>query len=144
MCFAISLILGLLTAGCAPQLKLKQAAGAGNTDLVRNLLDQGHDINQTGGFPISFTPLMYAAREGHIDTVKLLVSKGADINAETAEGLTALGLAARNKRIDVVKFLIDKGASRKKAIEGLKYYDRFMMGMDTLNQPAIEMIGGYR
>ena len=56
---------------------LAGAAGRGNLEMIRLLLDAGADVNDGGPH---VRPLCRAAHVGHLDAVKLLVAHGADVN----------------------------------------------------------------
>lgn len=88
---------------------LMQAAGKGQLDIVKVLVDKGADVNARNN-EYGLTPLIYAASKGHLDVVKFLVDKGADVNAREENGLTPLIMAAGLDQIDIVKILVDKGA----------------------------------
>ena len=86
------------------------AAGQGNREVVRYLLDEGADINareKLGG-----TALTEAAYYGHVDVVRELLLNGADINAVSDDG-TALDIAVSRKNTaaaDLLKHLGGKPA----------------------------------
>jgi ankyrin repeat protein len=91
---------------------LKAAAGAGDVDGVRILLDHGADPNSRATLQSSsggITPLMSAAIFGHLDVVRLLLARGADMNLETANG-NAVNFATFTQRQDVVRLLLDHRA----------------------------------
>jgi uncharacterized protein len=90
-------------------LDLIIAAGHGETNTVRQLLDQGADANAADSYGI--TALMYAAHSGSTSTVKLLLEKRANANAKAAMlGLTALMNAAGFGDTEMVEALLNKGA----------------------------------
>src|SRR3989338_11696654 len=106
---------------------LLSAAEAGNTNVVKLLLESGAEVDSMGssttglypgptGVPVGRvvvdpnTPLIRAARRGRTDTVKLLVAHGAKVNEEGFYGRTALMEAVWEGQIDVVKVLISAGA----------------------------------
>jgi hypothetical protein len=72
---------------------LLRAAADGETNIVRDLLAEGADVNEAteGGR----TALMLAALLGHEDIVALLLNAGADAQLEDKVGLTASDWAAR-------------------------------------------------
>ena len=61
--------------------ELYQAAVAGNTGKVEQLLRKGADVNARS--KKGRTALMVAAQRGHTETVKVLIAAGADVNARS-------------------------------------------------------------
>ena len=98
---------------------LPLAAGAGDLEIVKLLLDAGADVNSTMDGKISTghtvyeaTPLFHAAAAGHLDVVEMLLTNGADPNkTETALGVAPLHEAARMNYVEIVQVLIEHGAS---------------------------------
>jgi ankyrin repeat protein len=88
---------------------LESAAGKGNLEIVKLLLENGAVIN--GIKSESLTPLHFAAANGHKAVVDYLLAHGADAKATTSDGLTPLHLAARKGYLAVASSLIEKGAS---------------------------------
>ncbi len=72
-----------------PEGPILQAAGLGDVEMVRWLLEHGAKINFVVNGKPRCLPLIHAATEGHFDVVKLLVEHGADIHS-TWEGLNAI------------------------------------------------------
>src|ERR1051325_8999122 len=107
----------LLKAGANPATKnrfgaspLSEAAFAGNTELVKALLDAGADAKELATTD-GETVLMTAARTGNVDVVRMLLDGGADVNArEHYKGQTALMWAAAERHTAVVKLLLERGA----------------------------------
>ena len=111
-----------------PQLKshhpevLANFAGAGNTNGVRILLDQGFDIDSRTNHPGSKgnTALHVAVWRERLETVELLLARGAAIEATNPRGDTPLALAARaqvemsewtpHESADVLAALLQAGA----------------------------------
>jgi hypothetical protein len=96
-----------ITEGTTP---LMGAAGAGQTEIVKMMLDKGADpkIGDKNGA----TALTIGYH--HLDIVKLLVEKGADVNAQPVMGgrkqLTALMSATNDGDKETVAFLLEHGA----------------------------------
>ena len=87
---------------------LMRAALDGNTERVKELIDQGADINQRDDN--GRTALMFAVINTHYETMKVLLEYGADVNARSIKGGTALMGAASAGDLRIVKALLDKGA----------------------------------
>jgi|SRR5215813_5415688 len=87
---------------------LMRAALDGNTQTVKDLLDQGADVNQRDDN--SRTALMFATINMHYETMKVLLEHGADVQARSNEGGTALMAAAMVGDLRMVQALLDKGA----------------------------------
>ena len=89
--------------------ELYQAATAGNTAEVEQLLKQGANAdakNRNG-----WAALTSAAGGGHTEIVMILIAAGADVNAKHhSTGETALMSAAGGRRTETVKVLIAAGA----------------------------------
>ncbi|KAG6973099.1 hypothetical protein JG687_00001103 [Phytophthora cactorum] len=86
---------------------LVAAAGDGDVDTVKNLIDTGSDVNSVDAH--SLTPLLSASRHGHTQMVQFLVGKGADINKSDQEGDTPLIIAAIEGHVEIVQFLLEIG-----------------------------------
>ncbi|GAA3433320.1 hypothetical protein GCM10018954_029230 [Kutzneria kofuensis] len=89
---------------------LMSAAGRGDLEAVRELLDSGADIHtmdtRGGG-----TALHKAVQGGHIDVVRLLLDRGAFLDATTpTTGHTPLLDAFWYKHADVAELLLERGA----------------------------------
>lgn len=109
-----------------PEVALLEAAGKGDTNGVKSLLEQGVNVNLKGSD--GRTPISEAAYAGHAETAKLLLEHGADPSAKKADGESAITLAVGRKDVSdlfknvsalvdaaskgdnkTVKELIDKG-----------------------------------
>lgn len=91
---------------------LMLASAIGNVERVRELIEEGANVNEIG--PRSSTPLMFAAGAGHIEIVKILVENGADVEAKEEGGWTALCHAKEDQETEIIEYL--KGAIRVKNI----------------------------
>jgi ankyrin repeat protein len=76
--------------------QLIKAAGPGDLELVKTLLDKGADVNARDNR--GKTALMSAVWGGDLKVVQLLLDWGADANAKTIGGRTALMEAASRDR----------------------------------------------
>ena len=86
------------------------AAGNGQTDVVRVLLEQGADADARAGSGL--TALMGAAINDHVDAVRALLDHDADANAKQKDGWTALMFAADKGLVEPTKVLLAGGADR--------------------------------
>jgi len=77
------------------------AAGSGDLELVKMLVNYGADINSPG--------VLHSAIK-HIHIVKYLINEGVDLNNKGAWGSTALHMAAYKCEKDIVELLINNGA----------------------------------
>jgi hypothetical protein len=94
-------------------VKLFNAAQAGNIQKVEDLLANGADINVRLGED-QWTPLMTASREGKLEAVELLLAEGADPNIrDTRFNKNAYHWALQYGHKEIAKLLLDNGASRE-------------------------------
>tara|TARA_R110002110_G_scaffold284987_2_gene499239 strand:+ start:4794 stop:7214 length:2421 start_codon:yes stop_codon:yes gene_type:complete len=96
------------SAGAGLRDELLDAAAAGNTAKIAELLSRGADLegNDTSGR----TAVINAAWRGRTEVVDLLVELGADFNVTDYDGRTAVSWAASNGHSDIVKKLVEAGA----------------------------------
>jgi ankyrin repeat protein/L-ascorbate metabolism protein UlaG (beta-lactamase superfamily) len=108
---AIPLVLAIAAGGAdrAAVEAIHEAAGAGDTQAVRQLLDEDSGLVEARDEAGS-TPLHTASRAGMLDVVKLLVARGADVEAGDNENTAPLGVAAIGGDAAVIEFLISRGA----------------------------------
>ena len=88
-------------------MSLLEAAENGNIEMVRQLLDDGVDVNiqnRNGD-----TALIKSSLKGHTDIIKLLLNHGADPNIKTAYGCNALIWASEKGHTDIVDLLLNHG-----------------------------------
>lgn len=88
---------------------LLEAAGAGDAETVRSLIEYGSDVNLARGDGL--TALHLASMNGHTAVVRALLDSGADVEATSRIGAyTPLHVAARGGHGDAVRALLDAGA----------------------------------
>ena len=81
------------------------AAGTGQADVLKRLLDSGVSSERAGGFE-SQTPLHLAAIYNQTNTARLLIRRGAKVNADDRSGFTPLHVAALRGAIEVAGILL--------------------------------------
>ena len=86
------------------------AAQAGNTEVVKLLVDAGTDVDIAN--ENDATPLFIAAREGHLEVVRLLLEAGADPTASNKNAVTPQDIAFRKDHTEVAA-LINSYAQKK-------------------------------
>ena len=89
------------------------AAGEGNLDVVRYLLDEGAEVDARDSS--GATALAEAAYYGHLAVVKELLLRGADINV-VGQGGTALDLAVNRNNNAVADLLKHRGGKSAREI----------------------------
>jgi len=88
---------------------LDSAAGLGEVEMVRLLLDRG--ANPKIGDKDNLTPLQLAAHHGNLAIVRMLLKAGANVNStDSRYGYTALASASQNDHVKVVRELLGAGA----------------------------------
>lgn len=88
---------------------LLDAARAGDTGAVMNLLRRGAEVNARE--EDGTTPLAWAAHHSNVAVAELLLSKGANPDMANELGISPLSLAISNGSTELVKLLLNKGAS---------------------------------
>ena len=115
----IGLVQALLNAGADPNVQdidgfmgLMIAARAGNTEVVRALLDANADIDHQNneGQTALLSTLDKRLRQVPHDALRTLLDAGADPNLPNELGLTPLMSAAAKRDRTVVQWLLDAGA----------------------------------
>jgi ankyrin repeat protein len=87
----LALCIGFAMTPAVLASELHVAAGQGNLDKVKSLLNKGKKIDERD--KNNLTPLHYAAAAAQLEVVKYLISKGANINAQDSRGKTPLHYA---------------------------------------------------
>ena len=91
------------------QMKLRTACAEGDLKSVRQLIQDGLDVNR--GDSYGKTALMFAAENGHDQVVHELIGTGADVNRKDNYKQTALHWASSWGHSNVVKTLAEAGAN---------------------------------
>jgi ankyrin repeat protein len=89
-----------------------EAAAEGDTEVLKQFLDLGVDVNSKGSGD-DCTPLICGAMTGQVKAVQLLLRHGADVNLREINGWTPLMYAAVENHIEIVKLLLEAGADVK-------------------------------
>jgi uncharacterized protein len=92
---------------------LVDAAGKGNTQVVKELIDKGTPVNGLDKF--GHSALTEASFGGKTDVVKLLLENAANPNIKKSDGQTPLSLAEGQKHDDIVKLLNEAIAKQSKS-----------------------------
>jgi uncharacterized protein len=93
-----------------PPMDLNSAAFLGNTDVIRQHIKAGSDLNKKDDY--GSTPLHTTTVFGKTEAALILINAGADINILNADGSTPLHTAAFFCRTEIVKALLEKGADK--------------------------------
>ncbi len=80
--------------------KLFQAAKAGDSKAIKQLVKDGADVNAREEHKA--TPLMFASFFGKAEACQTLIDLGADVNAKDIQGDSALFLASTSKVVEVL------------------------------------------
>lgn len=96
----------LIETGEDDMTTLMKAVNANNASLVRQLIEQGVDVNALDANQDA--PLVMAAYKGHTDIVRMLLEAGADVTAvDPGMKATALHAAAYAGRTEAARLLIE-------------------------------------
>ena len=107
----LSILLSSFIIGCTGDAysQLQLAASRGEIEIIKEILDQGGDINETNKH--KKTALMLAAGNGRLEATQLLIDRNALIDAQEVDGMTALMMASSDGKTNTVKLLVDNGAN---------------------------------
>lgn len=92
---------------------LMAAAGAGDLELVEQLLAAGADPEAANH--LNGTVLMYAAGSGDADTVRRLLATGVGVNDRASNGWNAIMMATAKNQGELLTVLADAGADPNRA-----------------------------
>ncbi|KAF6840319.1 hypothetical protein CPLU01_01343 [Colletotrichum plurivorum] len=111
LCSRRSVVRDMLNAQCDDHgTPLEIAAGMGQEDVVRLLLNKGANPNAKNAARKT-SPLIRASANGHLGTVQCLLDAGARVNnATTMHSQTALTAAAAAGHVDIMRLLLLRGA----------------------------------
>lgn len=134
--YLITLVTGCAVTGGT----LLNAALEGQTNVVKEYINKGADVNARGAcdwrWDSDVTALSCAAYGGHLDTVKFLIEKGADVNVQSRSGWTPLMSAAYTGHDGVAKLLIESGADVDVAMANLAKWGPGSNGLIFLQRLA--------
>jgi ankyrin repeat protein len=88
--------------------QLLQAAGSGQTDKVRQLVEGGANINAQNAE--GRTPAMIATYNNDVETAKVLIEAGADVNLQDGMKNTPFLYAGAEGYLEILKLTIEAGA----------------------------------
>jgi uncharacterized protein len=122
--------------------QLLAATRKGDVAAVKQLLDQGADVNAKTRY--NSTPLFFACDRGHLEVAKLLIERGANLNVkDNFYNASALSWAMSKKHDAIVELLIDKGVNPSDAMRdavqngNMKLF-RTVLDRGTLNKPLLD------
>src|SRR5436190_16579593 len=114
-----------------PELTIFEAAAAGRTDRVRELLRDDPALANAFGDD-GFHPLGLACFFGHLETARELLEKGAHVNA-----------VSRNDRIQTAAIHAAAASNEKGTDEGTRY-ELVKLALDHGADPNMPQGGGFR
>ncbi len=89
--------------GLRKKTPLLAAASAQRDEMMKILIEQGADLNQTDND--GDTPLHFAAHMGDLELVTLMIEQGADVHKLNRDRKTALDVAKRAENREVAEYL---------------------------------------
>ena len=112
--FASFLIIWILYSPTPP---LHKAVKSKDTNLIKELLKKGTDVNLKNRK--GFSALHIASEFGTYEIVELLIKYGADVNAKTNYDVTPLHFAAQGGNTVIANLLISKTMKEERHYYGL-------------------------
>jgi ankyrin repeat protein len=94
--------------------EILNAAELGDVPRIRQLLDEGADVNSVTDGRYPWTPLMHASFHGQTDAARLLLERGADPDHQDLDFYRAITLAAAEGHWEIVRMLVERGADTTK------------------------------
>jgi serine/threonine-protein phosphatase 6 regulatory ankyrin repeat subunit B len=109
--FTVAACISLLL-GCSPRTPVLNAAEGGDLEKVKELLRQGHSINERDPrVKFGWTPLIAAIYQDRTNMVHFLIAAGADVNMPDNSGETPIMWATiSDDNLGIVEDLIAHGA----------------------------------
>lgn len=105
--------------GAFSESLLEMAAGAGNADMIRVLIEAGADLQRAQRSKGTATSLFLAVNGMHYTATKILLEHGMNPNAAADFGISPLMAATRSGNEEMIDLLIAFGADGKIVSEGL-------------------------
>ena len=105
---SLSVLVGGSSIAAGPDERVVRAAADQDHDAVRELLDDGVDVNAARSDGV--TALLWSVHWDDAAMVDLLVGAGANVNAAEDHGVTPLARAAENASARMVERLLTAGA----------------------------------
>jgi bla regulator protein BlaR1 len=127
--------------GMPPQEILMHAALEGNVPVLREMLDEGVDVNSVTNDDRKQTALNVAVFNGKVDAMKFLISKGADVNKTDVKLGTALQSAMEGGQPECADYLMAHGATADPAM--IAAYKDDTAGLKPVlekNPPDVELL----
>ena len=118
-----------------PKFPLIDAAQKNLLNVVKELVNQGVDINSTNDF--KRTALMQACVQGHEDVVKWLLQNGANELLTAKNDETALDFALYNGHVKIAQILINHNPE---VLQGKLGQNALRIARDSKNVELIELI----